>query len=96
MLLRMFSNTRNWIDINPKPQILSAQSSLIPMNIFSGDDVIVKIKDVFHPYQIVDIQIIISGGSEILVNIWMLESSIEVSQDILELDDIQYSSVKGM
>ena len=92
----MFIKAQNWIDINPKPQSLSARSALNPIHIFSGDDVIVKIEDILYPCRVVDIRIGSTGCSEILANIWTLESSIEESQNLPELDVIKYSNVNGM
>ena len=83
-------------DVIPKPPNMSKNSSLIPTSIHSGDDLIFKIDDTFHPCCVIDI-LNCTNQNELLVNIWAQEIVLQDWEEKIEaLDVIKYCNVNGM
>ena len=96
MAASFFTHALQWSDVDPKPPCNSALIKTIPAQIYSGDDIIVRIEDERDTSRVIDIQSISGRVQNILVNIWVSETSIGESNNLPDLNVINYNNVCGM
>ena len=90
------SNTyaHQWSEANPKPTNISARIQNIPAYVNAGDNLMVEVDEVVHPCRVVDIRNV--NNPELLVNIWVFESTISECEGLAPLDIIRYNNVHEM
>ena len=86
---------QSWNNIEPRPPSIYVYCHQIPSSIIPGDDIIINLEGISHPSRVVDVRVN-DGLPEVLVNIWVRESSLRGTDAVPQLDRVRFSNVMGM